>query len=143
MKKALKRMAAALIAATTMAAGMNSLSVGAAYNLTEPWESRHVNVSGAPSSADYDAVCSIKFSTLGATCYCNAVSNSVNGGTGKTIVSSVNGSMVNKTIDDTGEAKCLPTFVGVVECATYKMSSSTTTSQNIYVASGNIVAKTA
>lgn len=137
----IKKVFASVVAAATMAVGMGGLS-GAAYNRTEPWESRHVNVSGTPSSADYDAVRSIVYSTYGAICYCNAVSNTVNGGTGKTTITSVNGTMTSKIIYNTGSAVCKPTLEGEIECATYKMSASTTTSGNIYISSGNIVTKT-
>lgn len=138
----IKKVFASVVAAAMMAVGMGGLSVSADYNLSEPWESRHVNVSGTPSSADYDDVRSIAYSTHGAICYCNAVSNTVNGGTGKTTITSVNGTMASRTIYNTGSVLCEPTFVGVIHCATYKMSSSTTTPGNIYVASGNIVTKT-
>ena len=142
MKKTLKRMAAALIAATTMAAGMSSLSVGAEeYNASEPWMSRHVNTPGAPSSTGVVAVRSILYSNLGATCYCNSVSNTVNGGTGQTRISSVNGSMVDQYIVGTGSVICRPVHVGIIPCDTYQMSASTQTTYNTYVASGNIVAR--
>ncbi len=141
MKRVFKNTLAALIAATTLTVGVGSLT-GTAYNYSMAWESRHVNVTGSPSSTDYDAVCSIVYSTYGAICYCNAVSNSVNGGSGKTTITSVNGSMTSKTIYCTGSALCQPTFEGAIPCATYKMSSSTTTSGNTFVASGNIVTKT-
>lgn len=141
MRRIFKNTLAALIAATTLTVGAGSLT-GAAYNRSEAWESRHVNVAGSPSSTDYDAVCSIVYSTYGAICYCNAVSNSVNGSSGKTTITSVNGTMTSKTIYCTGSAVCAPTFEGAIECATYKMSASTTTSGNTFVSSGNIVTKT-
>jgi len=52
MKKNLKRMAAALIAATTMAAGMSSLSVSAAVIESKDWYARDINTPGSPSSID-------------------------------------------------------------------------------------------
>lgn len=137
----IKKVMAGIVAAATVAAGTGSFSASADYNRSEAWESRHVNVAGSPSSADYDAVRSIVYSTYGAICYCNAISNSVNGGTGKTTITSVNGTMASQTITCTGSVVCEPEIEGIIECATYKMSSSTTTSGNIFVASGNIVSK--
>lgn len=139
MKRTFKKTFVALIAAATMAVGMSGMSTNA-YNYSESWSSRYVN--GAPGSESYTATCSIVYSTYGAICYCNAVSNSVNGGSGVTYVNSVNGTMEQKSITNTGSVTCKPTLNGAIECSTYKMSAYTAKTSNTFNSSGNIVTKT-
>lgn len=133
MTKKFKKIVASVMAVASLTTGaISSLNVSAA-----DWSTRYVN--GAPGSESYSSTVSVSYSTKGAKAYCNAVSNSINGGSGYTTVSCTNYSMASKTLNGPSTNVSLnPSVSGIVSSVSYKFSGYSGTRNNCFTASGTV-----
>lgn len=139
MKNIFKKTAAVVLAAT-MTAGL-AASVGAAQPVrNDTWSVSAVNTQGAPSGTGSEDACYMYFSTNGIEVYCNNVSNTANGGTGKvTITCSTSGiTMASRTLTNSGQrVVCYPEFTGIIEGVRLRFTA-TASYGNIFNASGTV-----
>lgn len=141
MKKSIMKFTAIVLAGAIMVSGMGSTCADAAVGKSASWKIKHMNISGMPSSESrVNDTCAILYSTKGADAYCTSASHSVNGGSGKTRVNCASFPMTQRTITNIGFVHCSPTVSGVITYVYYSFSANTSTSNNTFNASGNIVA---
>lgn len=140
MKKSIMKFTAIVLAGAIMVSGMGSTCADAAVGKRDTWKIRHMNISGMPSSENrMNDTCAILYSTKGADAYCTSASHSVDGGSGKTRVNCASFPMAQLTITNIGFVHCNPTVNGVTSTIYYYFSANTSTSNNIFNASGSIV----
>ena len=135
----LKRTLAAIIAATTMAVGIGSLSVSA-VSVSDSWTVRCVNVYGAPTSASISDSCEILYSTNGAMAYCNSASHTMNGANGIVKINCTNYTMPERELNDIDEELCKPRVSGIVTSVKFSFTA-VTDYGDVFNASGTIVAR--
>lgn len=138
----LKKVAAVITAAFIVTSNLCG-SIGAETSVdSATWSVSHNNVQNAPEPTKI--ICSpyMTYSTYGNKAYCNSVSNTINGGSGRIYISCTdsNATMTTKTLTNASQSVvCVPVFSGKVVGVHYYMYAKTSTRNNIFSASGTII----
>lgn len=136
--KAFKKKAIASLAVATLSLVMG-INASAAPVYDDSWNVVHVNAPGVPSTAGTTDYCFMYYSTYGIEVFCNEVSNTVDGGTGRVTISceTSNVTMSPQYLKNTGRSvTCEPSFTGSIEGINLKFTAYTSNVENTFRAAG-------
>lgn len=140
----LKKVAAVITAAFIVTSNLcGSISAETPVS-SATWSVSHNNMQYAPEPTTITCSLYMTYSTKGNRAYCNNVSNSANGGSGRIYIrcTDANATMATITLTNASQrVDCKPEFSGEILGVHYYMYAKTSTQNNLFCAGGTMVTK--